>query len=103
MSHISREGKSGEPRSYREILHLSVCVKMRSGTLPGRQRQWFILSPGSLSSPSRERTTDNVFVTKVTRRMRQQKTEVVLTWQLCGAQRESERETDRSATFHGEV
>ena len=35
--------------------------------------------------------------------MRQQKTEVVLTWQLCGAQRESERETDRSATFHGEV
>jgi hypothetical protein len=92
----------GEPRSYRGILHLSVCVKMCSGTPPVRQRQWFNLSSGSLSSPSRERTTDNVFVRKVTRRMRQQKErsciDVAALW--CTArererERERERRTDR--------
>jgi len=72
-------------------LHLSG-VKMRSRTLPGRQRQWFNLSPGS---PSRERASDNVFVTKVTRRMLQQKegscTDVAALW--CTA-RERERERE---------
>jgi hypothetical protein len=71
---------------------------MRSGTLPGRQRQWFNLSPGSLNTPSRERATDNVFVTKVTRRMVQQKdgscTDVAALW--CTA-RERREEREREA------